>query len=159
MPPPFYRITLLSILLSATGFTAQENKSLVHAPGPLNDSGIYRAEFINGEYARPELLPRSINLPPFLNWAPFIAPDESYVLFSSGRRNRHDSGDLYIARRAPDGTWSQPAILPDSITTPEQERFPSISPAGRFLFFTRPTPGHDQKVYWVDARSIQTLRP
>ena len=46
---------------------------LAKAPGGTrNDYGIYRAELINGEYAKPELLPRSINLPPFLNWAPYI---------------------------------------------------------------------------------------
>jgi len=160
MPPPFYRITLLSILLSATGFTAQENKSLVHAPGPLNDSGIYRAEFINGEYARPELLPRSINLPPFLNWAPFIAPDESYVLFSSNRAGSlDDAGDLYISRRLADGGWTDPVSLGEPVNSREQEWFPRLSPDGKYLFFTRPTPGHDQDVYWVEpARSRRCVR-
>jgi hypothetical protein len=58
-----------------------------YTPGPLNDYGIFRSELVNGEYAKPDLLPRSINLPPFLNWEPFIAPDESYLLFSSNRRD------------------------------------------------------------------------
>ena len=126
---------------------------------PPNEFLIYRAELINGEYPKPELLPQSINAPDaYVNWTPFIAPDESYLLFSSDRRNHHGGGDLYIARRAPDGTWSQPEILPDSINTPEQERFPSISPDGQYLFFTRPTPGHDQDVCWVSAASISALR-
>ena len=127
--------------------------------GPPNPFLIYRAALINGEYSKPELLPPSINAPDaFINWTPFIAPDESYLLFSSGRRNRHGGGDLYLARRAPDGTWSTPEILPDSINTPEQERFPLISPDGQYLFFTRPTPGHDQDVYWVRAAAIPALR-
>jgi hypothetical protein len=49
--------------------------------GPLNDRGIYRAELVNGEYTKPQLLPRSINMPPFLNWTPFIAPDGRYLFF------------------------------------------------------------------------------
>jgi hypothetical protein len=127
---------------------------------PPGEFLIYRAELINGAYPKPELLPQSINAPDaFVNWTPFIAPDESYLLFSSGRRDRHGGGDLYIARRAPDGTWSQPEMLPDSINTPKQDRFPAISPDGQYLFFVSTTPGHSHDIYWVEARSIPALRP
>ena len=128
--------------------------------GPLNDSGIYRTELVNGEYAKPELLPRSINLPPFLNWSPFIAPDESYLLFSSNRRDPdHDAGDLYISRHLADGSWTEPVSLGEPVNTDRQERLPMLSNDGKYLFFTRPTPGHDQDVYWVDATTIPALRP
>ena len=67
---------------------------IAYTPGP-RDAGIFRAELINGQYAKPELLPRGINLPPFLNWAPFIARDESYLLFSSNRTGSLDKyGDI-----------------------------------------------------------------
>jgi hypothetical protein len=150
-------------LRSARLATTARNGTLyleAYTPGPLNDSGIYRAELINGEYAKPELLPRSINLPPFLNWTPFIAPDESYLLFSSNRRDpEHDAGDLYLSRRLADGTWTEPISLGEPVNSHRQERFPLLSPDGKYLFFTRPTPGHDQDVYWVEAASIPTLRP
>jgi ankyrin repeat protein len=130
-----------------------------YAPGPLNDSGIYRCELINGKYAKPELLPRSINLPPFLNWTPFISPDESYLLFSSNRRDPdHDAGDLYLSRHLADGSWTEPVSLGDPVNSNRQERFPLLSPDGKYLFFTRPTPGHDQDVYWVDAATIPALQ-
>ncbi len=140
-------------LRSAAGPSIARNGTLYFSA----NFGIYRAELIDGEYAKPQLLPQSINEPGTLNWTPFIASDESYLLFSSGRGNRH-GGDLYVARRAPDGTWSQPETLPDSINTPEQERFPLISPDGQYLFFTRSTPDHSHDVYWVDTRSIPALR-
>ncbi len=131
-----------------------------YVPGPLNDYGIYRAELVTGEYVKPQLLPRSINLPPFLNWTPFIAPDESYLLFSSNRRDPgHDAGDLYISRRLADSSWTEPVSLGEPINSERQERFPMVSRDGRYLFFTRPTPGHDQDVYWVDAATIAALRP
>lgn len=127
--------------------------------GPPNPFLIYRAALINGEYSKPERLPRNINGPDaFINWTPFIAPDESYLLFSSGRRDGHGGGDLYLARRASDGTWSQPEILPDSINTPEQERFPWVSPDGQYLFFTRSTREHYHDVFWVSAVAIPALR-
>jgi hypothetical protein len=45
--------------------------------------------YINSEYTKPELLPHKINLPQFLNWTPFIAPYESYLLFSSTHTGSH----------------------------------------------------------------------
>ncbi len=133
---------------------------VAHAPGPKNDGGIYRAELINGEYARPELLPRCINLPPFLNWAPFIAPDESFLLFSSNRSGALDNyGDIYISRRHPDGSWSEPVSLGEPVNTPHQEVFPGLSPDGKYLFFCRHMPGRKNDVYWVDATSIPALHP
>ncbi len=130
-----------------------------YAPDTKSNNGIYRAELINGEYAKPELLPRSINLPPFLNWAPFIAPDESYLLFSSNRRDPdHDDGDIYISRRLADDSWTDPVSLGEPVNSPMQEVFPGLSPDGKYLFFCRYTPGRKNDVYWVDAASIPALR-
>jgi L-ascorbate metabolism protein UlaG (beta-lactamase superfamily) len=120
--------------------------------------GLYRAELVNGEYARPQLLPQSINQAGSLNWTPFIAPDESYLLFSSNRHDRRGGGDLYISRRSVDGSWTEPVSLGEPVNSGQQERFPMLSPDGRYLFFTRPTPGHDHDVYWVAAASIPALR-
>lgn len=129
-----------------------------YAPGSFQDSGIYRAGFVNGEYTKPELLPRNINLTPFLNWTPFIAPDESYLLFSSTRTGSHGwRADLFISFRNTDGSWTDPVSLGESINTEEQERSPVVSPDGKYLFFTR---GHgaNHDVYWVRAASIPALR-
>jgi L-ascorbate metabolism protein UlaG (beta-lactamase superfamily) len=145
----------------STMFSITRNGTLYfmgYTPGTRNNYGIFRTELVHGEYTKPELLPRSINLPPFLNWTPFIAPDESYLLFSSNRRDPdHDDGDLYISRRQPDGSWTDPVSLGESVNSPTQERFPSVSPDGKYLFFTRYTSGYDEDVYWVDAASIPAL--
>ncbi len=126
--------------------------------GPLNDSGIYRSELVDGVYAKPQALPRSINLPPFLNWTPFIAPDESFLLFSSNRRNPDgDAGDLYLSRRQADGGWTEPVSLGEPMNSGRQERFGMLSPDGNYLFFTRPTTGYSQDVYWIDAGTIRAL--
>ncbi|MEJ2145651.1 MAG: MBL fold metallo-hydrolase [Acidobacteriota bacterium] len=131
-----------------------------YAPGPLNDYGLYRSELVNGEYGKPELLPRNINLSPFLNWTPFIAPDESYLLFSSNRSTQPgDVGDLYISRRRADGSWTDPVSLGEPVNTDRQERFPKLSNDGKYLFFSRQTPDHDEDVFWVDAAAVPALRP
>jgi hypothetical protein len=127
---------------------------MAYAKGPMKDRGIYRSVLIDGQYATPELLPASINTPVFLTWTPFIAPDESYLIFSSSRRaHGKEWGDLWISRRKADGTWTDPVMLPEPVNSNLQERFPMVSPDGKILFFTRQTPGHSQDVYWVDARA------
>ena len=128
--------------------------------GQWADIGIYRAELINGEYAKPELLPSSINtLGGIRNWTPFIAPDESYLIFCSTRGlPSSDQGDLFICFRKPDGRWLEPISLDAQINTNQLERFPSISPDGKYLFFTRDTPDHDEDVFWVSAKIIDRLK-
>ena len=131
-----------------------------YAEGLRNNLGIYRTELINGEYAIPELLPPSINAPgDILNWTPFIAPDESYLIFSSSRgTSTSDQGDLYISFRKPDGSWTDAVSLGATINSNQQERFPAVSPDGKYLFFTRWTPDNDEDVFWVSARIIDRLR-
>ena len=119
--------------------------------------GICRAELVNGEYAKPQVLPRSINLPQSLNWTPFIAPDESYLLFSSDREDRQGGGDLYITHRLTDGSWTDPVRLGEPVNTQQQERFPMVSWDGKVLFFTRPTPDTKHDIYWVDTHAIPAL--
>ncbi len=123
--------------------------------------GIYRAELLKGEYAKPELLPPAINTPgdSILNWTPYIAPDESYLIFCSRRITPADDfGDLYVCFRQPDGSWTDPVSLGAPINTKELERFPCVSPDGKYLFFTRDTPGHDEDVYWVSSAIIGKLK-
>ncbi len=146
----------------AFGPTIARNGNLyfgAYTPGPLNDYGIYRSELIHGEYSKPQLLPRSINLPPFLNWSPFIAPDERYLLFSSNREGSLDEGgDLYISHRLADGSWTDPVSLGEPINTRRQERIPIVSNDGKYLFFSRFTPDHHEDVFWVSTATVPALR-
>jgi Tol biopolymer transport system component len=131
-----------------------------NAEGQWNNSGIYRAELINGKYAKPELLPKSINAPGDMrNWAPFISPDESYLIFCSTRGlSKYDQGDLFITFRQTGGSWTDPVTLGAPINTNQMERFSTLSPDGKYLFFTRDTPGYDEDIYWVSAKIIDRLR-
>ena len=128
--------------------------------GLWNNFGIYRAELLNGEYIKPELLPPGINGPAGTrNWTPYIAPDESYLIFSSNRGKPSDlNGDLYVCFRQPEGSWTDPVGLGAPINSIQNERFPAVSPDGRYLFFTRWTPDHDEDVFWVSAGIIDKLQ-
>jgi len=128
--------------------------------GSLNDYGIYRSQLINGEYAKPELLPPSVNAgDSVLNWTPFIAPDESFLLFSSSRTTSEtDFGDIYVCFRRSDGSWTEAINLGATINSGRQERFPAISPDGKYLFFTRWVVPGNEDVMWVSASIIDRLK-
>ena len=130
-----------------------------HAEGleTMNNFGIYRSEYINGTYIKPELLPASINATEgVLNWMPFIAPDESYLLFSSNRFNNQQ--DIFISFRLSDGSWTEAHNLGEAINTDWGERFPALSPDGKYLFFTRWFANENEDVMWVSANIIDEIK-
>lgn len=133
---------------------------LGHAEGHWNNFGIYRSELIDGEYVQPELLPPSINIPGNIrNWTPFIAPDESYLLFSSSRcKSKTDTGDIYISFRNSDGSWTTPVYLDEKVNSTRPERFPTVSPDGKYLFFSRFVSSNNEDVMWVSSKIIDDLK-
>jgi len=134
---------------------------MASAIGQWNNVGIYRVELKNGEYTKPELLPKNINVPGnSRNWAPFIAPDESYLIFCSTRGlSQYDQGDLFICFRQPDSTWTEPENMGAPINTNQMERFSYVSPDGKFLFFTRDVPpDYLEDVFWVSSSIIEKLK-
>lgn len=103
---------------------------------------IYRSRYGDGKYLEPENLGDAINTP-FLENEPFIAPDESFLLFSSkGRTDALAGGgapyprsDLYISYRK-DGKWTPAKSLGPLINSVAEDTNPLVSPDGRTLFFT-----------------------
>lgn len=132
-----------------------------YAKGYKFNIAIYRSELNNGEYTKPELLPSTINIPgdSMLNQTPYIAPDESYLIYCSRSFTPvDDKGDLYICFRQSDGSWTDRIKLDDQINTKGMERFPSVSPDGKYFFFNRYDPEYDEDVYWMSASFIDSLR-
>ena len=115
--------------------------------------GIYCAEYSDDHYLEPKALDTNINSQ-YHDWIPYIAPAQSYLVFSSNRPGGYGTFDLYVAFRENDGSWAEPQNLGKEINTEDQERFPGVSPDGKYLFFTR---GSD--VYWVSSMVIEQLRP
>lgn len=93
----------------------------------------------------------------------FVAPDESYLIFSSRDRKGHGSGDLFVSFRRADGGWSEPRNMGPVVNTKELEFCPMVSPDGRWLSFSRrygetwPTTT-DAEIYWMSAAIIEELR-
>ncbi len=128
-----------------------------------NDSTfpIRYSRLINGKHEEPKALPKEINTGTFLNH-PFIAPDESYLLFDAQREDGFGDSDIYISFKQKDGTWGNGINLGDKINTNAWEASASITPDGNYLFFSRNV-GSDNfenvDIFWVDAQIIESLRP
>ncbi len=104
---------------------------------------IYRSKFINGKYQEPENLGDAINSANE-ETGPFIAPDQSYILFSStGREDAlvaseggvYPRGDLYISFQK-DGKWTPAKNLGEPVNSTAEESNPFVSADGKTLYFT-----------------------
>lgn len=119
------------------------------------------SRLINGKYEKPKALPKAINTGTFLSH-PFIAPDESYLLWDAKKENGYGDSDIYISFKQKDGTWGNGINLGDKINTDAWEASASITPDGKYLFFSRNV-GSDKyenvDIFWVDAKIIDKLRP
>jgi hypothetical protein len=87
----------------------------------------------------------------------YIAPDESYMLIEVFGRAGYGGGDIYISYNLKDDLWSDPVNLGQKINMGGHERFPIVSPDGKYLFFLRVGDGSD--FFWVDAKIIEDLKP
>lgn len=115
---------------------------------------------INGQYEEPKLLSETINTGK--SFHPFIAPDESYLIFDSKRESGYGDSDLYISYRQKDGSWGEAINLGDKINTEKWEAAANVTPDGKYLFFNRNIGSKNYEsvdIYWVDAQFIEQRRP
>jgi hypothetical protein len=97
---------------------------------------IYFSRFENGVYIAPMNLGDSINSALY-DFNAFIAPDESYLVFSSfGREDGAGGGDLYIAYRKEDGSWTKARNMGSQINSEKLDYCPFVTYDEKFLFFT-----------------------
>jgi len=119
------------------------------------------SRLINGKHEKPKALPKAINTGTYLSH-PFIAPDESYLLFDAEREDGFGDSDIYISFKQKDGSWGNAINLGDKINTPAWEASASITPDGKYLFFSRNVGSNDFEnvdIFWVDAKIIFDLKP
>jgi len=135
----------------------------VDQPGLSLD--IYRVRFESGRYLRPERL--QVISSPTPDHSPFVAPDESYLIWSSFRGG-YGLSDLFISFRAADGGWSEPRNLGPSVNSGAKDEFPYVTPDGRFLIFNsnrasalnaHPIGDGAGNIFWVEAGPLLAPRP
>ncbi|WP_262696319.1 TolB family protein [Kordiimonas aquimaris] len=151
---PFSSISIMRSAISSNGTIYFDTYN------PALDIPLRYSRLVNGKYEEPKLLGPQFGIGRY-NAHPYIAPDESYIVFDSVRDAGHGSSDLYISYRKADGSWGPVINLGDKINTGFSEKNPSVSPDGKFLFFDRRTKrgNEDVTIYWVDAKFIEELKP
>jgi hypothetical protein len=125
---------------------------------------LYRSILENGNYSTAEKLDVVINRHYSEQdgaYDPYIAPNESYLIFSSVRSGGFGQADQYISYNI-NGRWTNPKNLGPSINTNAIEYGSYLSPDGKYYFFSRPVgwgPNASADIYWIKADDlIDSLR-
>ncbi len=160
--------------------TAAANGNLyfaIFADGQNGDLHVSRYE--NGAYSIPESLTDALQSH---GNHPYIAPDESYILFDWELEGEHyGENDVLISFRDGSGDWMPAQNLGARVNTVYHDWRPFVSFDGKYLFFSSnrivntEVPGGSvslaelreltnvpadgfQHLYWVDAKVIEELR-
>jgi pimeloyl-ACP methyl ester carboxylesterase len=136
----------VSMTLDGTVYTTDVSE------GPGKES-IAIIKSLNGKYQKMERLGSPINVGT-QDMYPFIAPDESYLIFASKRSDKKDNSGLFVSFRKKDGTWSDPQMIDLGMVA----GLPYVSPDGKFFFFTAGERGKSD-IFWVDASVVFKLKP
>jgi Tol biopolymer transport system component len=150
--------------------------------GPLSYY-IYRSCYKNGKYSSPEKLSNAINDEGCFR--PYIAPDESYIIFDRDKSENNiggDEEDLYISFREKNGEWMKAKNMGPGINTKYRDKRAFVTFDGKYLFFAssrieaKELPKEtmsltalrqllngandgSEHIYWVDAKVIDELKP
>jgi len=105
---------------------------------------IYYSRLVDGVYTKPENMGEVINSEG-TDHCPFIAPDESYIIFS----RFGPGGGFYISYKDQSGKWLDPVKIHQYL----EGVCPYVSPDGKYFFF------NSDGIYWMPAKFIEELRP
>ncbi len=123
------------------------------------------SRIINGKHEMPVKMSEDINTGKYIAH-PYIAPDESYLMWDVEREDGQGKSDIYISFRHKNGSWLPAMNMGPIINTELQESSPRVTHDGKYLFFSRGEWKVNEsgarnwvgKSYWVDAQVIENLR-
>lgn len=95
---PFSKIPIMRLTVSSSG--------TYYFDARAKDAGLRRSRLINGEREEPIKLGKSVNTGQYITH-PFIAPDESYLIWIYVRGDGYGDSDLYINFRNKNGSWDK----------------------------------------------------
>lgn len=119
-----------------------------------NKKEFIRFKYSNGKFSNPT----PVNIyPGFESWWPlYISSNEEYIIFPTYTEDSFGGLDLYISFKTNEGKWGYPVNMGDKINTSLWERFPIVSPDGKYLFFMRHTNTWD--IFWVSTEIIDDYK-
>jgi len=122
----------------------------------LGKGDLYIAKNIGGAYAKPVNIGAPVNARSN-EMTPYIAPDESFLIFASTERYLGDG--LYLCFRKATGAWTEPVLINNLLNPVSFKRHPGISPDGRFLFYVaRVKDDARREIFWVGTDIIAEFK-
>jgi hypothetical protein len=112
---------------------------------------IFYSKLVNGEYTEPVNIGPAINTP-VTETCPYIAPDESYIVFTRFDETNVKNTGIFISYRDKSGQWL-PAEMVEGGTKEKGGLSPRITSDGKYLFYV------NGGMWWMPARFIEELRP
>ena len=149
---PFEDIGIMTLTVSSKGTYVFDERG-------TDGNGVLRySRLIDGKREEPRPFSKEINTG---TWTahPFVAADESYIIWDSENEGGYGGVDLYISFRQQDGSWSAATNFGDKINTDGPDSGGYVTPDGKYFFFNRKISPEDSDIYWVDAQIIEMLRP
>ena len=120
------------------GLTADGNEMLIYIDHIDKYGDIYFSYKKAGVFGKYVAFPDYINKK--IERSASVSADGNTMLFVRSE-SRGDQTDIYICRRLPNGSWSEPFKLGEEVNTPYNEDFPYLSTDGVTLYFS--SEGHN----------------
>ena len=142
------------VMESGAMYTTQSNSGNIFFTGPIpgqtGGQGIHMSKIIGDKFDEPKYLPDEIN---GLNNAghPYIAPDESYILYDYNNMDQNNNKNLVINLKE-GNSWGDPINLSEYIGNSDAYAA-FVSFDGKYLFFSS-----GGNIYWVDAGIIEEIK-
>lgn len=115
---------------------------------------ICKSEYNGGQYSEAINLGISINSND-IEFGPYIAPNEQYIIFSSTSSDGFGASDLYISTKDMNGDWTARQNLGNSINSNSDDSAPIVSSDGKYFFFCTEKPEDEgYNPYWVDIHIL-----
>ena len=125
-------------------------------PNIVNDGSIYfantagktyRAQYSGGSFLPRVILPSNVNSGIWPDH--YVAPDESYMIFTSTKAGGFGSSDLYVSFRNVDSSWTTPQNFGNTINTAGYEGSADVTPDGIYMAYD-----NIADIYWVKIDNI-----
>ena len=99
-------------------------------------NGLSQSHFVNGTWSFPENLSMDGESKCF-NWGGSFLSNSGKILIIAceQKKNNYGNGDLYISRKKPDNTWSEPVNLGFIINSVGSESSPFLSSDEKIIFY------------------------
>ena len=128
-------------------FFSISNKNIVffasNRKGGNGSFDIYTSKIIgDNKFSTPKNIGSPISTEKY-EFDPYISPDESLMIFSI---NEKGNSSLYYSRKNKKVKWNTPKNLGDKINVTNQDFAPSLSPDGKYLFYS-----NNGKLMWVSS--------